>query len=169
MLYFNTVLNKSHEWGTSPWHWYFTSALPKSLLGAALFVPMGVVTWGHEGRPSLDSTILELVGPAIVFVGLYSWLPHKELRFIIHAIPAFNVAAARGLAQIGSLRQMRLNLLAGLILAGSFGCCLLFATASSMNYPGGHGFDTYHRIVRCDDAPCKLHIGVLPAMTGVTR
>ena len=30
-LLFNTVQNKSVEWGVLPWHWYFTREIPKAV------------------------------------------------------------------------------------------------------------------------------------------
>eukprot|EP01048_Picozoa_sp_COSAG05_P023906 COSAG05_NODE_5387_length_1190_cov_5.817688_1_plen_107_part_00 len=38
--------NRSSEWGVSAWHWYFSAALPKALLPAAmLLIPIG---WAHN-------------------------------------------------------------------------------------------------------------------------
>ncbi|KAJ2967540.1 hypothetical protein NUW58_g10424 [Xylaria curta] len=34
-FYYNAVLGSSSDWGVSPWHWYFTSALPKILSGSS--------------------------------------------------------------------------------------------------------------------------------------
>lgn len=110
VLWFNTYENKSHEWGVSrtpihpqqkpannlvsflhfiqtlPFHWYFTSALPKSLTVAYLLAPISVV---------LDRRMARFAVPVVLFLALYSWLPHKELRFVFYALPIFNLMAAK--------------------------------------------------------------------------
>lgn len=101
VLYFNTILNKSSEWGVSPFHWYFTSALPRALLGALLFIPIALLH-KREGKKSF----VEYFVCVLAFVVLYSYLPHKELRFIFYALPIFNLVAAIGLCTMYGIMQL---------------------------------------------------------------
>ena len=48
---FNTVQNKSVEWGVLPWHWYFSRAIPKSL-----HVCLPLAVFGLMGKPNNQST-----------------------------------------------------------------------------------------------------------------
>lgn len=100
-FYFNGVQNKSHEWGVSPWHWYFLHAVPKSVTCAIPFLGLGLIY--KLRRPFiglLDWDILTVVSPALVFIGIFSTLPHKELRFIMPSLTLLNIAGAYGLSKM---------------------------------------------------------------------
>lgn len=72
----------------SPFRTYFTVHLPKLLMTG---LPMAYV--GSLSDPRISSMLL----PYLAYILLISNLGHKEWRFIIYTVPAFNVAAARGL------------------------------------------------------------------------
>ena len=131
VLLFNTVQNKSHEWGTEPPLWYFLSALPRGLSAAACLSVLGliydvvvrrgwsgsllvsrrgagrrgVVARSRGGVGMLPSSVKLIATSGFAFVALFSYLPHKELRFIMPVFPALCVPAAAWMAWITSTRR----------------------------------------------------------------
>ncbi|KAF2074382.1 hypothetical protein CYY_004316 [Polysphondylium violaceum] len=145
---FNTVENKSSEWGTSPFHWYFSSALPRSLVACLFFIPLGL--YYERAR------LLPYLTPILAFVGLYSLLPHKELRFIFYSIPIFNFVGSVGISRVfrrafsnskSTKKGVGYRLLALLIIAMllcNFLLSLGYVYVSSKNYPGGYSLVKLH-------------------------
>ncbi|KAF8702881.1 hypothetical protein HU200_032717 [Digitaria exilis] len=163
VLWFNSVLNRSSEWGTHSIHWYFTSALPRSMLVAYPLCMVGAL---------LDRRIVPYMLPVFLFVVLYSKLPHKELRFIIGSIPMFNVSAALAASRLYNNRKKSgWNLLYILMLGAflvSLGYSAVTFMASYNNYPGGYALKALHEA----DSSGKekmVHIDAFTAMSGVSR
>ncbi|KAM7261106.1 hypothetical protein ACFE04_026581 [Oxalis oulophora] len=143
VLFFNSIQNRSSEWGTSPFHWYFSSALPRSLLAAYPLFLLGIF---------LERRALSFVLPVLSFVLLYSKLPHKELRFIISSVPVFNLSAAIAATRI-------------------LGCTIVTFMASYENYPSGHALKELHHAGNLADTTNEhwVHIDTFSAMNGISR
>ncbi|KAJ6853475.1 putative dol-P-Man:Man(7)GlcNAc(2)-PP-Dol alpha-1,6-mannosyltransferase isoform X2 [Iris pallida] len=165
VFWFNSVLNKSSEWGTHSFHWYFTSALPRSLLVAYPLSMLGVL---------LDRRALRYVAPVFTFVLLYSKLPHKELRFIIGSLPIFNMSAAIAASRVYHNRKKNMWRWFYIAMLGSFlvslGCSVITFMASYNNYPGAHALQALHQKGSSKYIRDKLvHIDPFAAMNGISR
>lgn len=164
VLWYNTVLNKSSNWGTEPLLWYFYSALPRSLAFSIFLIPLGLYF-----APRLRTLLL----PAFGFVLLYSILPHKELRFIIYVFPVFNVAVATAVSRLWknidkSSFQKFLALGAILHIVANITATGVFLYISRHNYPGGVAMRYFHQITPPYSKE-HVHIDVATAQTGVSR
>ncbi|KAI3444817.1 hypothetical protein Pfo_001482 [Paulownia fortunei] len=166
VFWFNSVLNRSSEWGTHAFHWYFTSALPRSLLAAYPLFVLGVL---------LDRRVLFYIIPVLSFVLLYSKLPHKELRFIISSLPIFNLSAAIAASRIYSNRKKSFwkylyVAMLGLFLI-SLGCTILTFVASYENYPSGYALKALHKMGHSTNNSNEVwvHVDTFSAMNGISR
>ncbi|KAF2622760.1 glycosyltransferase family 22 protein [Macroventuria anomochaeta] len=171
-FYYNTIQGHSADWGVSPWHYYFANALPRLLLNPATYllcIPIAVLNAATRRRS------LDLLIPLLSFVALYSFLPHKEWRFIIYVIPGLTAISAAGASWIWTRRsKSAIYALLSLTLATSILFSFTASTAllaiSSLNYPGGTALHTLHTSI---PHPAKPHFDVyfdnLACQTGVTR
>ena len=218
VLFFNTVENKSSEWGTSPWHWYATSALPKAMLLTSLLVPLSVIrfpgmieTWAlkrkeknafqvyscHASGVYFDARVVPFVLPIICFIGIYSKLPHKEIRFIFPSLPMLNLSASLGLARLhsaafpvpkekeeghaeesGKKARIPSYLAKFLFMCGmgsvfvTFAGSSIFVAVSARNYPGGAALALLQRHIEESDSnnqqEVSIYVDVASAMSGVS-
>lgn len=166
VFYYNTVLGKSSDWGTSPWYWYATKALPKLLLVFLCWLPCAffslpetLVAWWESTQQQqqqiatkrlLDTTWWEYLLPAVGYIILYSCLGHKEVRFMFPIMPLLNLAVAVGMARVHKLvfppsnKEKRISSLAKLGYIACLASLVLgllassaFLAVSQQNYPGG--------------------------------
>lgn len=170
---YNAIDNKSSEWGVSVWHYYFSSALPKLLLNPfVLLVSLPVCLYGTPRAAK------ELLIPALGYVAVYSYLPHKEWRFVVYVVPALTLCGALGNAWIWNRRSK--NVLYALLAMGICGSMVLAALggtgmmlASSWNYPGGEGVVKLHQALAREGVNGiymeKVHLDTFVCMTGATR
>jgi len=169
-FHFNALMGSASQWGDSPWHYYFSSALPKLLLNPACLVllPLGTVTLPHAART--------LLLPALSFVATYSAaVKHKEWRFIVYVVPQLTLLSALAAAWLWNRRAkyvaIRVLLLA---VMASIPASLLASAGmlgvSSYNYPGGEAMERIHALVSANTTTeTKVHLDVLTCMTGATR
>ncbi|KYQ89366.1 hypothetical protein DLAC_11802 [Tieghemostelium lacteum] len=180
VLHYNTVQNKSSNWGTSPWYWYFLIALPKSLIFLTVVLFYGLVVDIRR--------LWRFILPVIAFISVYSLLPHKEFRFIIYSVPLINMAIAVGFSHFYSKYSNKVIkcipiaiVLANLVLSN------YYLYISSMNYFGGYSMLRIHQLrqqtthdglllnssyVNHRPPPfdkMRIHIDNLAAISGVSR
>ncbi|KAK4267923.1 hypothetical protein QN277_024642 [Acacia crassicarpa] len=165
VFWFNSVLNRSSEWGTYAFHWYFSSALPRSLLAA---YPLSLLSL------FLDRRVRSFIFPVLSFILIYSKLPHKELRFIISSVPIFNLSASVAASRIFNNKKKPFWNLLFFILVGilliSVACSITTFMASYWNYPSGHALKELHQIGVLNDTNEQwVHIDTFSAMNGISR
>ncbi|KAF9450061.1 glycosyltransferase family 22 protein [Macrolepiota fuliginosa MF-IS2] len=164
-FFFNVAQGQSSNWGVSPFQAYFTVHLPRLLMTGFPIAYIGSVS---------DPRVSIFLLPYVAFVLLISNLGHKEWRFIIYTVPAFNIAAARGLRYLTSRRKASLfgqiSLVAALgALAANFALTGLLVRTSMFNYPGGTAIAAFHQLLPAHTAPPPhVHICNLAAQSGTT-
>ena len=168
---FNVVEGKSLEWGTSPFHYYFTSTIPRLLLNPLTWqvcIPLALTT------PALRDRAFDMLVPNIIFVAIYSLQPHKEWRFIIYVLPSLTAVAAMGASWIWTRRAKSfVYRVLALGLVGSTLCTFVASlgmlAVSSFNYPGAEALNYLHAYADGSQKVISVHMDTLSCMTGVTR
>ena len=176
-FYYNAILGSSSNWGVSPWHYYFTSAIPRLLLNPLAWSVLIPLSLRH---PACAPAAERLVIPPLLFVAIYSLQPHKEIRFIFYVVPSLTAAAALGANLVFNRRTksltaslLALTLVVSVLL--SFATSIGMLLISSLNYPGGEALGYLRGIVQAEatrgsspSAIVPVHADVLACMTGVT-
>ncbi|KAE8148291.1 Alg9-like mannosyltransferase family-domain-containing protein [Aspergillus avenaceus] len=169
---FNVIHGQSSAWGTHPWHFYFTNAIPRLLLNPLAYLialPCALL------QPSTRSAAAYLLIPSITFIFIYSFNPHKEWRFIVYTIPPLTAACALGASYIWTHRTKtvihRLLSLAMVLstLVSFFISTFVLLPASSANYPGAHALRVLHNHAHSTHPTISVHLCNLACQTGVTR
>ena len=170
-FWYNAIEGKSSDWGTSPWHFYFTSAVPRLLLNPLTYLLC--IPYAIYHFPTRNAATPLLV-PHLAFIALYSLQPHKEWRFIIYGIPSLTTVAALGATRLWNTRSKNfLSRLASRALIASIIASFVISTSllalSTLNYPGAIALHRLHALAHGSKSPITVHLDNLACSTGVTH
>ncbi|KAJ3720049.1 Alg9-like mannosyltransferase family-domain-containing protein [Lentinula raphanica] len=164
-ILFNVVEGNSSQWGTSPIYTYIPLLL-KLLLSSLPLSIFGCI---------LDPTIREMLLPYVAFVGIISFLGHKEWRFVVYVVPVVNVGAARVGEWMTTQRNESKSKKSTLLSFIFYGMILLnvlktvvTTVASIGNYPGGEALRRFDELIVPNGKPYHVHIANLAAQSGAS-
>ncbi|CAG8535036.1 9531_t:CDS:10 [Ambispora leptoticha] len=96
----NVFQSISLFYGTHPWHWYFTQGIPAIAASFLPFVTKGIISsesHAPRAKPFVSLMLWVIIG--------YSFLGHKEFRFIYPILPIAIIFSGFGLAEIARTEQ----------------------------------------------------------------
>ena len=108
-LQFNLIEGRASQWGTAP-PMFYVRALFSSMPGVTIALALGMLLALRRAAG--------VVAVGVLFVVAHSAIPHKELRFILPALPLLFAAAAVGYSQLAQARRQ--VLLVAVVLASVF-------------------------------------------------
>ncbi|KAI5304694.1 dolichyl-P-Man:Man(7)GlcNAc(2)-PP-dolichol alpha-1,6-mannosyltransferase [Ascosphaera pollenicola] len=171
-FYFNVMNGKASSWGVSPWHYYFTNALPKLLMNPMIYLIC--IPFALYRRKTRRNSFFVLF-PPLAYITIYSLQPHKEWRFIVYAIPPICGAAGMGAFHIWSHRNQGIlrRILSIGLLTSTFACLMtstfVFLPVSMANYPGGQALSALQSHLAQSPADVSVWMDTYTCQTGVTR
>jgi alpha-1,6-mannosyltransferase len=169
-------------WGTQPWHWYFTNALPRLLMRPFIYILLWLMAVSIQ---AISTPTLDLILPNLAYITVYSFLPHKETRFIFPVVPPLTLAAALSASYIWTRRRRTLLykfLSLGLGLSTILSALLshlVLLPFSALSYPGAHALNALHKhasdiqtssnVIRNTNNTIAIHLDNLSTQTGINR
>jgi GPI mannosyltransferase 3 len=167
---FNIVDDGASTWGRSPARFYVAHAVAVSGTVIAVLLAAGLLLALLSGRTATLPSSPIATG-VLAFLSLLSAIPHKELRFLVPALPLTFALAAVGLTRIVTLVPGRYTSVAPVT---AMGLAVLAVAAGSLRLPHltmrdlGYRNDSRSAWVIDDVTPRLLsRAGTLPATCGV--
>lgn len=94
-------------YGSSPWHYYFTQAVPILCSTALPFTLHGIFMIVFRWQKGSNAALKNMFGVTIWSVGIYSLAGHKEWRFIHPLLPLLHIFAAKSLIDLSSTTKAK--------------------------------------------------------------
>lgn len=124
--------------------------------------------------PATRTRALTILIPTLSFVALYSFLPHKEWRFIVYVVPPLTAVSSLGASWVWTRRTksivyatLTLALLVSVVASLAASYALL--AVSSLNYPGGEAVIRLREVAANEMGTVRVYADNLVCQTGLTR